>query len=248
MSSKLLDAYRSGQECAADELVRTHLGLVRRVVGRLAIQLPPQVDREDLEEIGLLGLLNAARTFDPERGASFQTFAYVAIRGAVLDELRRLDVLPRTRRDGVRAYDRARRELSASLGREPTFLEIQQHLGLSAEELHEVLRARALAQSEAAGTGESSTGISPESFAEHGTSDPAQVAQLNEAKERLADAMETLPEREQEVLILYYQGGLLLREIGQVMGITESRVSQILNHALVLLNHRLRGGEEGEER
>src|SRR5688572_13237981 len=108
MSTDLLEAYRAGAQDSADALVKQHLPLVRRVVGRLAVQLPPNVGREDLEEIGILGLLTAARNFDPNRGASFRTFAYIAIQGAVLDELRRLDVLPRSRRDGVKAYEAAR--------------------------------------------------------------------------------------------------------------------------------------------
>ncbi len=244
MSRALLDAYRAGNESAADELVKQNIPLVRRVVGRLALQLPPSVDREDLEVVGILGLLNAAKNYDPSRGAEFRTFAYIAIRGAVLDELRRLDVLPRGRRDGVRAYEEARRELAGRLGRDPTFLEIQEELNLTPHELEEVLRARALAQSVGLGGGEASTGVSPETFLSTADNDPASLAQLSEAKEKLATAMGSLPRREQDVLILYFEGGLLLREIGQVLELTESRVSQILQHALVMLNHRL--GRHGE--
>jgi RNA polymerase sigma factor for flagellar operon FliA len=239
VSIDLLEAYRSGAPHSADELVRTHLPLVKRVVGRLAIQLPPNVGREDLEEIGILGLLNAAKNYDPTRGASFRTFAFIAIQGAVLDELRRLDVLPRTRRDGVKAYEEARTTLTERVGREPTFLEIQQELGLTPMELEEVLRARSLAESHARGLGEASTGVDPHSFTSDGADDPAAQAQVNEAKELLAAAIATLPRREQEVVLCYYHGGLLLKEIGQVLEITESRVSQILQHALVLLNHKL---------
>lgn len=239
MSTDLLDAYRAGSADATAQLVREHLPLVRRLVGRLAIQLPPNVGRDDLEEIGILGLLNAARSFDPARGASFRTFAYIAIQGAILDELRRLDVLPRARRDGVKAYDEARTRVAVRLGREPTFLEVQEELGLTAMELEEVLRARALAESHGRGVGEACTGVSPESFAGDEGDDPVRLAQLNEAKELLAQAIDTLPRREKEVVLLYYHSGLLLRDIGRVLEITESRVSQILQHALVLLNHRV---------
>ncbi len=239
MSTDLLEAYRAGVPDVADELVKRHLPLVRRVVGRLAVQLPPNVGREDLEEIGILGLLHAARNFDATRGASFRTFAWIAIQGAVLDELRRLDVLPRGRRDSVKAYESARTELTVRLGREPTFLEVQEALGLSAPELEAVLRSRSLAENHQKGVGEACTGVSPESFAGDAAEDPAQVAQVNEAKELLAEAIDALPRREKEVVLLYYHAGLLLKEIGQVLDITESRVSQILQHALVLLNHRL---------
>ena len=244
MNHPLINQYQStkSREELEGKLVHEHIGLVKRVVGRLAIQLPAHVDREDLESVGLFGLLSAAQSYDEARGAAFSTFAYVAIRGAVLDELRRLDVLPRSRRSGVRAYDEARTSLLEELGREPTFLEIQEVLGLSAPELEEVLRARAIANAAGLGAGEASTGISPDTIATDGGEDPQLAAQLSEAKEKLAEAMATLPRREQEIVVLYFQGGLLLREIGQVMELTESRVSQILQHALVLLNHRL--GEE----
>ncbi len=239
MSSDLLDAYRAGVPDAVDHLIRDHLPLVRRVVRRLAIQLPPNVGRDDLEEVGILGLLNAAKHFDPARGASFRTFAYISIRGAVLDELRRLDVLPRGRRDSVRALEEARSKLTLRFGREPTFLEIQAELELTAPELEEVLRARALAETQQRGIGEACSGVSPESFEGDGADDPLRIAQFNEAKKLLAEAIDELPRREKEIVLLYYHAGLLLRDIGDVMQITESRVSQILQHALVLLNHRV---------
>jgi len=245
MSTELLAAYRAGNASSAEELVRRHLPLVRRVVGRLAIHLPPTLGRDDLEEVGILGLLTAARTYDPARGASFRTFAYIAIQGAVLDELRRLDVLPRARRDGLRAYEEARTALTERVGREPTFLEVQEELGLSAPELEEVLRARALSDLHSRGTSESCTGVDPESFEGNLADDPAWLAQINEAKHLLAGAIATLPKREQEVVVLYYRHGLLLKDIGRVLEITESRVSQILQHALVLLNHRLGRQLEG---
>jgi RNA polymerase sigma factor for flagellar operon FliA len=245
MTTELLAAYRSGNPSSAEELVKRHLPLVRRVVGRLAIHLPPNVGRDDLEEVGILGLLTAARNYDPARGASFRTFAFIAIQGAVLDELRRLDVLPRARRDGLRAYEDARVALTERVGREPTFLEVQEELGLTAPELEEVLRARALSDHHAKGTGEACTGVDPESFEGNLADDPAWLAQINEARTLLADAIATLPKREQEVVLLYYRHGLLLKDIGRVLEITESRVSQILQHALVLLNHRVGRQLEG---
>lgn len=238
--NSILRAYREGKPSAAEQLVKDHLGLVRSVVGRLAVQLPPGVDREDLEEVGIIGLLSAAHSFDESRGAAFSTYAYMAVRAAVLDELRRLDVLPRTRRNSLRAYENSLAELRKTLGRQPTFLEIQSELNLSAPELEEVLRARALSDAAAGGMGESTTGIDPASFVSRCEDDPAVLAQFNEAKERLAEAIGTLPAREQEIVLLYFRGGLLLREIGLVLEITESRVSQILQNALVMLNHRLR--------
>lgn len=248
MSTDLLDAYRAGKPDSVEALVKGHLPLVRRVVGRLAVQLPPTVGREDLEEVGILGLLNAAKNYDASRGASFRTFAYIAIQGAVLDELRRLDVLPRGRRDGVRAFEEAKSTLTERTGREPNFLEIQEELGLTAPELEEVLRARALSESHQRGLGEASTGVRPESFASGEEDDPVKVAEINEAKELLAAAIDQLPRREKEVVLLYYHAGLLLRDIGRVLDITESRVSQILQHALVQLNHRVarKLGADGE--
>ncbi|MSR46783.1 MAG: FliA/WhiG family RNA polymerase sigma factor [Planctomycetes bacterium] len=239
MSTEMLAAYHAGRPDATELLVKAHLPLVRRVVGRLAVQLPPEIGREDLEEIGILGLLTAAKNFDPSRGASFKTFAYIAIQGAILDELRRVDVLPRGRRDGVRAFEAARQELAKRLNREPTFLEIQEELGLTAPELEEVLRSRAVAEAHQHGTGEACTGVNPESFAGNASDDPARQAELNEAKELLAAAIDKLPAREKQVVLLYYHAGLLLRDIGGLLEITESRVSQILQHALVQLNQRV---------
>jgi RNA polymerase sigma factor for flagellar operon FliA len=250
MSTELLAAYREGRPNAADQLVKSHLPLVRRVVGRLAVQLPPEVGREDLEAVGILGLLTAARNFDPSRGASFKTFAWIAIQGAILDELRRIDVLPRGRRDGVRAFDEARQDLAKRHGREPTFLEIQDELGLTAPELEEVLRARALSESAQSGTGEACTGVDPMSFATDGGDDPARQAEINEAKELIAGAIDQLPPREKQVVLLYYHAGLLLRDIGALLDITESRVSQLLKNALVQLNQRVArraGAREREE-
>jgi len=249
MSSELLAAYRAGKSDSVEELVKAHLPIVRRVVGRLAVQLPPNVGREDLEEVGILGLLTAAKSFDPTRGASFKTFAYIAIRGAILDELRRLDVLPRGRRDGVRAFDEAKSTLAKRLNREPTFQEIQEELGLTAPELEEVLRSQALSDAHQRGVGEACTGVSPESFASGDADDPARQAEVNEAKELLAAAIAELPRRDQQVVLLYYHAGLLLRDIGALLDITESRVSQILQHALVQLNQRVArrmGGTEPE--
>lgn len=240
MSTDLLAAYRAGNPDSAEQLVRQHLPLVRRIVGRLAVQLPPNVGREDLEEVGILGLLTAAKTFDPSRGASFRTFAWIAIQGAVFDELRRLDVLPRGRRDSLKAYEQGRAELQRRLGREPTFLEVQEELGLSAPELEEVLRAQAMADAHQRGVGEACTGVDPASFATDASDDPARQAEINEAKELLAGAIDELPPREKQVVLLYYHAGLLLRDIGALLDITESRVSQILQHALVQLNQRVK--------
>jgi RNA polymerase sigma factor for flagellar operon FliA len=239
MTPELLKAYRSGQDSAAEQMLADHLPLVRRVVASLAVNLPPQVDREDLVEVGILGLLAAAQKYDPSRGASFATFGYLSVRGAVMDELRRLDVLPRSRRNCVKSYELCRRQLHGELGREPTFLEIQSSLGLEGPELEEVLRARALSEAMGRGIGEASTGISPDSVVSEAQSSPVEEAQMNEAKELLATAIASLPKKEQDVIVLYYQGGLLQREIGLVMDLTESRVSQILQHALLLLNQRL---------
>jgi RNA polymerase sigma factor FliA len=225
-------------DSARETLILEHLPLLHHIVGRFALDLGGRVEREDLLGFGMVGLVEAALSFDPGRGLKFSTHAFPRIRGEILDELRRMDFLPRGRRDRVRDLDRAVRELEQRLGAPPTPEEIADHLGCSIEELDEVLAsARSACQvSLEDGPSEELAGL----LADPRSEDPVGSAEFEELKELLVRAIAALPETERAVITLYYAEELLLKEIGEVLGVTESRVSQIHSRALYRLNREMR--------
>lgn len=219
-----------------DRRVVDYLPLVRYVVGRLCLDLPPSLDREDLYGFGVLGLLHAATTYDSTRGVAFKTHAFIHIRGAILDELRKLDFLPRTRRDKLKRLDSAIAALQQELGRAPSPEELAAALGVPESEVDELLLTSRTASLCSLDDPTKST---PFGIACSKSEDPMENAQHGEIKKALADAIESLPEIERRVLVLYYSEGLLLREIGEVLGVTESRVSQVHTRAVFRLNRIL---------
>lgn len=221
-----------------DRLVVDHVPLLRHVVGRMNV--PSGVERDDLFGWGMLGLIAAADTWDPARGLKFSTFAYPKIRGAILDELRKQDFLPRGRRERVREVDRAIAELEHEGGKPPSPEEIAARLSTSVEEIDEVFLC-------ARSAGEVSLDAQPEDsrlgalLSDPRSEDPAGSAEWNEAKALLVEAITALPEQEKTVITLYYAEQLFLREIGDLLGVTESRASQIHSRALYRLNRALDG-------
>ncbi len=225
-------------ESEREALILAHLPLLQQIVGRLAIDLPGRIDRDDLFGFGMIGLVEAADAFEPARGLKFSTFAFPRIRGAILDELRRMDFLPRGRRERVRDLDRAVRTLEQKLGAPPSPEELAAHLGCSLDEIDEVL-----ASARSAGIVSLEDGPSEELFgllADPKSDDPVGSAEFEELKELLVRAISGLPEAERTVITLYYAEGLLLKEIGELMGVTESRASQVHSRALYRLNRELR--------
>ncbi|MBI4880122.1 MAG: sigma-70 family RNA polymerase sigma factor [Planctomycetes bacterium] len=214
-------------ESSRDALALRHLDLVGRVVGRLPIHIPPEVDREDLVSVGTLGLLKAARTYQPARGASFRTFAFLAIRAAVLDELRRCDPLPRGARARLKQLASLEREFRAAHGRLPTPEEIALELNIGAVQV-----ASLLAQSEEDRLLRSSVALDVARQScepvDATADEPSERAARNEELELVQQAIADLPQRERQVFVLYFSEGLYLKEIGDVLGVTESRVCQIL--------------------
>jgi len=217
--------------------VLRYAGLVRAVVQQLASGLPPHVPREDLESCGMLGLLEALDRYDPSQGVRFETFAWYRIRGAVLDYLRSLDPASRSDRHKARKLEQAHERLAASLGREPTREELAAEVGCSPQELlaelgrlHGYLTAsfEDLVR-RAAETGEPAS-------REAG---PEEAAERQELVAVLRRGLELLPERERLVVGLYYYEGLTLGEIGEILGLTESRVCQIHAQALLRLRTHL---------
>lgn len=228
-----------------DRLVEQYLPLVRYVVARLPVTLPASLDKDDFYSVGVIGLMHAASTYDPTRGASFKTFAYTAIRGAILDEVRKHDPVPRNRRDRLRKMDRANAELRATLDRQPTPAELAQALGCTEADLDDDLQAlhtaRVLSLDETYG-GEQNGALIGQVADENG-SDPSLGALDREQLERLTKAISELPDTDRHVVVLYYHEQLYLKEIGKILGVTESRVSQILTRATERLRLKLKEQE-----
>lgn len=237
-----------GRTAISDEdrnaLVEDYLPLVRHVIGRLPLTLPAFIDQEDLFEVGVLGLMNAARTYDASRGAAFKTHAYVNVRGAILDELRRFDVVPRSRRDRIKLFHRTSAELEDELGRTPTASEIADAMGLTVEQVDEILvnmhAVSTLSLDDGDGSDEGGTRLA-DCVACMRTPDPGAAAENRELQNRVTNLIFDLPDNERRVMVLYYSEGLLLKEIGEVLGVSESRVCQIHGQALA----RIRAAVDG---
>jgi RNA polymerase sigma factor for flagellar operon FliA len=227
-----------------NKLVEEYLPLVQHVLGRLTIHLPTTLDREDLFEVGVLGLMQATQTFNPSKGAAFKTHAFTNIRGSILDEIRKHDPIPRSRRDRVKLLDEVERKLFDQLGRTPTPEEIAQAAGLTIEQVEESLvnahGATMLSLEDQAADDGDHLKLS-NCLALPKCEDPADVVAKAELKEQLAAAIMKLPERERRVVVLYYAEGLRLKEIGAVLGITESRVCQLHARAVLKLNQEIAG-------
>lgn len=231
-----------------DRLVEQYLPLVRYVVARLPVTMPTTLDRDDFYSVGVLGLMHAAATYDPGRGASFKTFAYTAIRGAILDEIRKHDPVPRNRRDRLRQLERTSQELASRLDREPTLAELADAMAITPEELDADLQAlqtaRILSLDEARGNEDEPSATLAAAIACGETPDPGAALLARERTDRLARAIAELPETDRHVVVLYFHEQLYLKEIGQVLGVTESRISQILSRAVERLRLKLKAEQE----
>jgi RNA polymerase sigma factor FliA len=234
-----------GESGARERLVVAYSPMVKFVAGRLGAGLPSHVEDADLISYGLMGLIGAIERFEPERGIKFETFAMTRIRGAIIDELRSLDWVPRSVRARAREIETAQAKLEHELQRAPTEAELAEKLGCSEEELQSSLLEIAnssvyaldelWAISDSSGDQVSLLDTIPDSDA----ADPQQALDSGEVKERLTEAIGTLPEREQVVIALYYYENLTLREIGDVLDVTESRVSQLHTKAVMRLKTQM---------
>jgi RNA polymerase sigma factor for flagellar operon FliA len=223
---------------AEEALIHQYLPWVKTVVGRVAMTLPPHVEMEDLYSAGLVGLLNAVRNFNPNANASFETYARLRIRGAVLDELRKMDWIPRSVHAKARKIQTAIQELEQKLGRLPTETEIARALGLSAREYEHWLdevRPAAFVSLDSAGVLDDDSPPPYESVADSQQETPAQKASRRELAAMIAERLEQLPEMQRKVLALYYFEDMRLREIAEVFGLTESRICQIHAQAIMAI-------------
>ncbi len=225
-----------------ERMIIENVPLVHYVVGRIMVSLPGTVDREDLISCGLVGLINAVDRFDAERGVKFETYATQVIRGSIMESLRGEDWAPRSVREKYRRLERVISELEGRLGRPPDDAEIAEAMGMNLDDYYELLSsvsAASLLSLEELLTAEevpAANGVlaSPETQA-----NPASVAQEKELRRLLAESIDQLPERDRQVIALYYHEELTLREIGEVLGVTESRVCQIHTQAIVRLRAKL---------
>jgi RNA polymerase sigma factor for flagellar operon FliA len=232
-----------------DRLILTYAPLVKFVAGRLGSGLPAHVDEGDLVSYGLLGLIGAIERYDPDRDVKFETYAIARIKGSIIDELRAMDWVPRSVRARARDIERAIGELEAQSGRAPSEEEIAAKLGVSQDELGENLleisRSSIAALDElwtvSSGGGDQVALI--DTIEDTQGPEPQAALAQTEMREALGEAIARLPEREKLVVTLYYYEELTLREIGEVLGVTESRVSQLHTKAILRLKARLGGAQ-----
>lgn len=220
-------------------LVTQHAQLVKRIAQHLLGRLPPSVQLEDLIQAGMIGLLEASKNYDFSKGASFETYASIRVRGSMLDEIRKGDWAPRSVHRNTRRIAEAIRTVENLEGRDPRDFEIAKNLNINLDEYHRLLQdsngSRMYAFYD--------VGLNEEIIAEGMTvtsPSPLEGLQQDDFKQSLKKGMETLPERERLVLKLYYDEELNLREIGEILSVSESRVSQIHSQAMIKLQSRLK--------
>ena len=225
--------YASQQKVQQNEQIALHLPLVKRIALHLLARLPSSVELDDLQQSGLLGLLSAARSYSPDQGASFETYAGIRIKGAMLDELRKLSWAPRSVHEKARRLAGAVREVEARNGGQAADQEIATELGVSLDEYHSLLNETASCQLLLLEDTEESH------RAEESEAGPEVLMQDQRFKAALMASIDELPEKEKMMMALYYQEDLNLREIGQVLEVSESRVSQIHSQALTRIRAKM---------
>ena len=230
-----VNAYQAlGAGGSADALVARHAELVKRIAYHLAGRLPPSVEVNDLIQAGMIGLLEAAAHYASDRGASFETYAGIRIRGAMIDALRKQDWAPRSVHRKAREAATAIRSIENRAGREARDSEIAQAMGISLDEYHRVLQDSLACQLASMDDSNDMHDVADRE------ADPLLETESGALREAVAEAITGLPERERLVMSMYYDDELNLKEIGAVLGISESRVCQLHGQALVRLRARLR--------
>jgi RNA polymerase sigma factor for flagellar operon FliA len=230
-----------------DQLILHYSPLVKYVAGRVAVGLPQNVEQSDLVSYGIFGLIDAIDKFDPARGFKFETYAIARIKGAILDELRSIDWVPRSVRAKARAIEKAYGKLESELHRTPTDKELGVELEMSDDQLQTTLNQISfiglVALDEMLAGGDRGDSMTLGDTVADSGEGPVGAYEVEEMRHILADAINRMPEREKVVLTLYYYEGLTLAEIGSVLGVTESRVCQIHTKAVLQLRSRMAASE-----
>lgn len=245
----LWEAYRRDRDSALrDRLMLHYAPLVKYVAGRVGTGLPAHVDLADLVQSGLFGLWDAIDRFEPERGLKFETYAMQRIRGAILDELRAQDWVPRSVRSRAREVERALERLESRLQRSATDAEVAAELGISVAELRELYAQLQLtsvvALDELIAAGRGGTSLA-ETLVDRSTQQPDALLDSVESRRLLAEAVAQLADRDRMVVSLYYFENLTLAEIGRVLGVTESRVCQLHTRAMLRLRSKMLEASRG---
>jgi RNA polymerase sigma factor FliA len=241
---------KDGGRDARDRLIVHYSPLVKYVAGRVAVGLPQNIEQADLVSYGIVGLIDAITKFDTSRNIKFETYAITRIKGAIIDELRTIDWVPRSVRSKARAVEKAYAKLEAELLRTPSDAEVAAEMGLSEEDLQQIFTQIsfvglvALDEVLSSGSGQRGDSVTlADTIADRGDG-PVAAFEVEEMKLILTSAMNRLADREKIVLSLYYYEGLTLAEIGEILGVTESRVCQIHTKAVLQLRSRM-GTERG---
>src|SRR5271154_3768337 len=228
-----------------ERLILHYSPLVKYVAGRVGVGLPPNIEQADLVSYGIFGLIDAITKFDIERAIKFETYAISRIKGAIIDELRAIDWIPRSVRYKAREVEKAYAALEARLHRTPNEAEVAEELGIALDDLHAIFSqvsfVNVIALDELLNVGgERGDKLSlVDTLEDTKAEDPVAAFETEETKYLLARAINTLPEREKIVVTLYYYEGLTLAEIGQVLGVTESRICQMHTKAVLQLRGKL---------
>lgn len=230
--------YNEVETVDPDGLVAANANLVKRIAFHLMNRLPPSVQAEDLIQAGMIGLLEASRHYDPSQGASFETYAGIRVRGAMLDEIRRSDWTPRSVHRKSREAAEVLRNLEQATGRDAKAAEVADLLGLELSQYHLILTESSAAHIFSFDQPDEHTGETI-ALPQSEESTPGEQIEYQSFRNALAEAIKNLPERESLVMSLYYDEDLNLREIGEILGVSESRVCQIHGQALVRLKARL---------
>jgi RNA polymerase sigma factor for flagellar operon FliA len=248
---ELWEAYKaSGEASLRERLILHYSPLVKYVAGRVGVGLPPNIEQADLVSYGIFGLIDAIDKFDLERAIKFETYAISRIRGAIIDELRAIDWIPRSVRYKAREVEKAYAKLEGDLHRTPSESEVAAEMGIKLEDLHTIfsqvsfVNVVALDELLSVG-GEKGDKLSlVDTLEDTKAEDPVLAFESEETKFLLAKAINMLPEREKIVVTLYYYEGLTLAEIGQVLGVTESRICQMHTKAVLQLRGKLGEGKD----
>lgn len=241
---------KTGSQSIRDAIVKQYAPLVKYVAGKISVGMPQNVDFDDLVGFGIFGLFDAIEKFDPDKHIKFKTYAVTRIRGAIFDELRSIDWVPRSVRQKTREIDEIMQHLESKLGRTATHEEIAEEMGVSIEQYNQIMLkisgTSLMSLHDLWYTGEDNDKISiAESIESVSSFRPDTIAEKGELQRVIIETINELPEKEKKVLVLYYYEDLTLKEIGKVLDVTESRISQLHTKAISRLRSKLTNSKNG---